>query len=126
MDVSKKVKSMGKIGISVLKCWVKNSIFQNSFPVTGFYGFDIYLLLIHLNYIFYSSIRNTSKTPTRLSTKLVRLIFTNMLVAILSVELMPFLCTNTILLGTFTFIVEHWDYFKTVCRSASIKYAPHF
>lgn len=42
MDVSKKGKSIGKIGISVLKCWVKNSIFQNTFPVIGFYGFDTY------------------------------------------------------------------------------------
>lgn len=106
MDVSKRMygKSMGKIGISVLKCWVKNSIFQNTFPVIDFYCFDIYLLLLHLYYIFYSSIRNTSKTPTRLSTKLVRLIFTNLQGAILSVELMPFLYTNTILLDTFIYI----------------------
>lgn len=125
MDVSKKVKSIGKIGISVLKCWVTNSIFQNTFPVIDFYGFDIYLLLI-LHILYQYQKYSTSKTPTRLSTKLVCLIFTNLQGAILSVELMPLLCTNTILLDTFTFIVEHLDYFKTVYRSATIKYTPHF
>lgn len=39
---------------------------------------------------------------------------------ILSVELVPFLLTNKIVLDTFIFIVEHLDYFMTVPRSTKI------